>query len=204
MSQSQNFDVDTCLFTGDIMLFSGESLFSHSIRKVTNSRWSHCGMVVRDHKRHHKAQIWDVSKKHFGGEVGLYDLRTRLSAYKGAIAYRSLLRDGVMGGLGIAELTTFNKIYQSLVGRPYETKKLELLKAAFDPTIFNLELAVNDPDLTSIFCGELVAETYKQLGLLPDTLPSNEYVPADFSQSRLRDLEKGYHLADEIIVKEPT
>lgn len=195
--------IDDRLHSGDIMLFSGESLFSHSIRTITKSRWSHCGMVVKGFANAQSLQIWDVSKKHFGGEVGLYDLHDRISAYQGAIAYRSLLRDDTIGGFGKTEQKAFHNVYNRLVGRPYEMSKIELLKAAFDPIMFRHDLALNDPDLTSIFCGELLAETYKAVGLLSDELPSNEYVPADFAQSRALALQKGYHLADEIIIKDP-
>ena len=148
------------------------------------------------------AQIWDVSKKHFGGEVALYDLQERIAAYTGAIAYRPLMRADQKRGLDKGDVKQFDAVYQALIGRPYETSKLELFKAAFDPKILSYELAMNAPDLSSIFCGELIAETYQQLGLLDRALSANEYVPADFGDQHLTNLEKGYYLADEIIIKE--
>ena len=56
-------DVNATLHSGDIILFSGETLFSHTIRNVTNSRWSHCGMAIFDKRFGANVQIWDVSKK---------------------------------------------------------------------------------------------------------------------------------------------
>lgn len=202
MTNPDILDVNASLYNGDILLFSGTSLFSYSIRAFTQSRWSHCGIVVYRPEFGPNAQIWDVSKKHFGGEVALYDLQERIAAYTGAIAYRPLMRADKKRGLDKGDVKQFDAVYQALIGRPYETSKLELFKAAFDPKILSYELAMNAPDLSSIFCGELIAETYQQLGLLDRALSANEYVPADFGDQHLTNLEKGYYLADEIIIKE--
>jgi hypothetical protein len=46
---------------------------------------------------------------------------------------------------------------------------------------------MDEEDLSSLFCSELVAESYQVMGLLPagkKDKPSNEYVPADFSKER--------------------
>lgn len=200
---SQILDVNATLYDGDIVLFSGRSLFSHSIRTFTNSPWSHCGMVVYDERLGKNAHIWDVSKKTFGGEVALYDLQQRLAVYDGKIAYRPLMRENQQRGLSQEDRDKWQSVQADLAGRRYETSKLELFKAAFDPKIFSYELALNAPDLSSIFCSELVAETYQRLGLLRATIPANEYVPADFGDAHLSLLENGYYLAEEIIIKEP-
>jgi hypothetical protein len=42
-------------------------------------------------------------------------------------------------------------------------------------------LGINKEDLSSLFCSELVAEAYQKMGLLTEQLPSNEYIPKDFS-----------------------
>lgn len=201
LHRSAILDVSDALHNGDIILFSGETLFSHTIRTATNSRWSHCGMVVNDGDKS-GAQIWDVSKKTFGGVVALYDLQKRIADYHGAIAYRPLQKNGKQRGFATSERKAFDAIYQSLLGRPYETSKIELLNAAIDIKILDYELARNEPDLSSVFCGELIAETYQRLGLLGRHVPANEYVPADFGAGRLDKLENGYSLGDEILIKE--
>lgn len=63
-------------------------------------------------------------------------------------------------------------------GRPYEDNKIELIKSAYDGW-----LGENEEDLSSLFCSELVAEAYQRMGLLPDTVASNEFTPRDFSSS---------------------
>ena len=40
-------DIRENLKTGDIVLFSGKGGISHGIKLVTNSKWSHVGMVLR-------------------------------------------------------------------------------------------------------------------------------------------------------------
>ena len=64
--------------------------------------------------------------------------------------------------------------------RPYEKDQLELIKAAYDGPWGN-----NQPDLSSIFCSELVAEAYQRLGLLSRKIPANEFTPADWANPEL-------------------
>lgn len=200
---SELLDVNATLHSGDIILFAGQTTFSALIRAVSDGRWSHCGMVFCD-KDHNKtgAHIWDVSKKTFGGVVDLYDLQRRIADYDGAIAYRPLLQDGGKRGFDHATSDAFSSIYDDLAGRPYETSKLELISAAIDIEFANYELARNEPDLSSIFCAELLAETFQRLSLLGREKPANEYVPADFGAAHLERLANGYYLGKEISIKE--
>ncbi len=88
-----------------------------------------------------------------------------------------------------------NDFRHEVSGRHYEESKIELLRSAYDG-IFG----ENKEDLSSLFCSELVAEAYQRMGLLTETLPSNEYTPKDFSSERLINLELGYSLEQEIAV----
>jgi hypothetical protein len=54
--------------------------------------------------------------------------------------------------------------------------------------------------LSSLFCSELVAEVYQKMGLLTEKLPSNEYIPKDFSTEKSLSLELGYSLQKEIAI----
>jgi len=67
----------------------------------------------------------------------------------------------------------------------------------------------NQKDLTSLFCSELLAETYIRMGLLPEDPkhPSNEYTPKDFSSdapATALPLQKGAKLSKEIILTIPS
>jgi hypothetical protein len=86
-----------------------------------------------------------------------------------------------------------NTFRHEVSGRKYETNKIELLKAAYEG-IFG----ENKEDLSSLFCSELVAEAYQKMGLLTEELPSNEYIPKDFSEEKSLRLELDYTLQKEI------
>jgi hypothetical protein len=86
---------------------------------------------------------------------------------------------------------------KELSRRPYERSELELLKAAYEGPLGQSK----GEDLSSLFCSELVAEGYQAMELLPEWpkgLPSNEYIPLDFSERRALKLLKGYALGPEI------
>jgi hypothetical protein len=185
--------------TGDIVLFSGKGGISHGIKLVTNSKWSHVGMVLRlpDSKA---VFLWESTtlsnlKDAIDGKtkkgVQLVLLSERLRSYGGEVNVRHLENYQVT-----------RKEYMKLMGlreqarnRPYEKDRLELIKAAYDGP-----LGHNEEDLSSLFCSELVAEAYQRLGLLrepPNGLPSNEYTPKDFSDRKGLVLEKGASLGKE-------
>lgn len=84
-----------------------------------------------------------------------------------------------------------------LKGKHYESSKIELLKLAYDGPFGH-----NNEDLSSIFCSELVAEAYQRLSLVTEEKPSNEYTPADFSEKKLKELQGGFSLSEEITLKD--
>ncbi len=168
--------------TGDLILFSGKSRTSAGIKWFTDSRWSHVGMVVR-------LEDWDIvllwesttltdlrdvitGKARRG--VQLVCLSDRIAGYDGEVSIRHLQveRTPSMQSALVA-------LRDDLKGRPYEADKVELLKASYDGP-----LGENREDLSSLFCSELIAETYQRMGLLPsgpEDKASNEYTPREFS-----------------------
>jgi hypothetical protein len=52
----------------------------------------------------------------------------------------------------------------------------------------------------NVYCAELVAETYKQMGLLSLDVPSNRFLPKDFSSRAELTLLKGAKLSEEIFL----
>ena len=78
-------------------------------------------------------------------------------------------------------LEALSALRLKLRDRPYETKKLELMRAALDGPFDRLG---SSEDLSSLFCSELVAEAYQAMGILPEHgggKPSDEYTPGDFA-----------------------
>ena len=188
--------------TGDIVLFSGKGNISHGIKLVTNSKWSHVAMAVRlpewdtvmlweSTTLSSLADVIDGTKK---SGVQLVLMSDRLKIYNGEATVRHLQGVDVDQNLKLKKkLMDFRK---SVRNRPYEKSKIELIKAAYDGPF-----GYNEEDLSSLFCSELVAEAYQQMGLLPDApkgLSSNEYTPKDFSDKGRLALRKGVSLSKEI------
>ena len=95
---------------------------------------------------------------------------------------------------------------KEMIDRPYEKKKLELIRSALDfHEDFLTFLKNEDEDLSSVFCSELVAAAYQRMGLLPfdqDCKTSNEYTPDDFTSSRDDQLNLQYgELEEEVYVE---
>lgn len=189
----------TQLKTGDIVLFSGKSGISAGIKWMTLSRWSHVGMILRL-PEYDFVTIWesttlsnlvDLDTKTPTKGVQLVPLSDRVDKYQGEIAVRQL-RELELTKTDIDNLMALRR---DITGRPYEEDKIELIKAAYDGPFGR-----NAEDLSSLFCSELVAEAYQALGLLDESTPANEYVPADFSEKEGLTLLKG-KLGKEIFIQ---
>jgi len=175
--------------TGDIVLFSGKGFFSEQIRKRSGSKWSHVGIAMSlpeyDMKLIFESTIMsNVADIESGLEtrgVQVGPLRERIRRYNGEVAIRHLEVERTYG-MRMALKNFRNEV----VGLPYEKDTIELLKAMYDGWG-----GMNTEDLTSIFCSELTAEGYQRMELLSEELPSNEYIPADFSTDRQLKLLKG-------------
>lgn len=194
MSQLKNVKIDRTLGidrtlkilsqldTGDIVLLSGGGFFSSLVKYFTSSKWSHVGVVLR-HKNYPQPLIWqsvshemeDVRGYQQSGVI-LTDLINTISKYySNDIGIRKLSHP-----LSEKDLQIFNKTFEELDGRPYESGLsgyIELYKSAQDSWT-----APNDEALDRIFCSELVAELYMRLGFIEKTIaaPSSEYTPQDF------------------------
>lgn len=177
-------NIRSSLKTGDLVLFSGKSFSSESIKWVTLSKWSHVTMVMVM-PEYDFVCLWEATTDanlrdldapcaHQG--VQLVPLSERMRQYDGAIALRRL-EDVQLVQSDIDRLMVLRK---KLARRPYEKSTLELMAAAYDGPFGN-----QHQNLSSLFCSELIAAAYQALELLPkgrSSKPSNEYVPADFSE----------------------
>ena len=200
-----HMDICSQCNTGDIVLFScKDNFFSIAIQLMTHSKWSHVGMVLRDHKKN-TTYLWesttlsnlkDATDNTFKKGVQLVSLNERIKNYNGEIVIRPL--KGIQIDNNAKKLQRLIQLQQELKNRPYEKHKLELLHAVidrFDGVNRNIE------DLSSVFCSELVAEAYQRIGLLDESKPSNEYIPKDFSEKGSLKLLNGSYLEPEKVIK---
>jgi hypothetical protein len=192
----QYAEVRSDLVTGDLVLFSGASVFSGLIRWAIGGKWSHVGVVVRTPAFPGRVMLWeatvladlaDVESGRSVSGVQLVPLSERLASYAGEFKLRALVPAATP-----AMQDALAEKRRELAGCPYEQSKLELLRAAWDGRFG----ATKCEHLHSLFCSELVAEAYQAMGLLaepPAGPPSNEYTPRDFARRRVR-LLGGYEL----------
>ncbi len=168
------------LKTGDILLFSGNGLFSRIIQLGTLSPWSHVGMVlniaewdmVLCWESTSLGSLEDVNSGRATQGVQLVPLRERIATYDGRVSTRRLLEP-----LDEKQCATLREFRKSMRGLPYETHHVELAMAALDFT--NIEFG---EDLSSLFCSELIAEAMRRVGVLGLDKLSNEYTPSDFAK----------------------
>lgn len=199
-------DLRTQLKTGDILLFSGKSEISEGIKFFTLSKWSHVGMVYKfESELDPKGSIFcwesttlsnvaDADTGKLTQGVQRVELSERLERCF-ASGYEISVRP-ISKALSTEMVTELNKFRHEVSGRPYEKRKLDLIRSAWDGP-----LGKNKEDLSSLFCSELVAEAYQRMKLLTEDKPSDEYTPKDFSTERKLQLQLGYSLGNEIAIE---
>lgn len=186
--------------TGDIWLFRGRSLADRAIRTVTNSPVNHVGMVVA---------IDDLPPLLWHAELGrsLPDVWTG-ERQRGVQLHR--LREAV---------TTWNERYRQrawvrqLEGpleREHEDRLIRVIDR-YDGRPFPTTLGLARQWLTgrlrrsssreAIYCAELVATTYQQMGLLPKRRPASWYDPGRFWSGDRIELVPPFALAGEVAVR---
>lgn len=189
--------------TGDLWLFRGTSAADHAIRVLTNAPVNHVGMaVVLDdlpplmwHAELGKGlrDVWTNS--HHRG-VQLHDLREAVEQWTGRYGQRAWMRqldatltremeDAVLTTIARLDGTPFPSTAK-LVGRWAQGRVRRAAEA----------------ELT--YCAEVVAATYKAMGLLDSSRPTNYYDPGKFWSGDDLDLRLGARLGEEIqVVTDP-
>ena len=190
--------------TGDLILFSGKGILSAGVKLGSLCKWSHIGMVVKvqnpDIALIYQATPSTIVKDFFlkkeNPGVQINVLSHVVDKYDGDIAYRKLHVDRSQEMFD--SLSAFRK---EIKGRPFEESTWEIIKACYDGPLGSNE----EEDLSSLFCSELVAETYQRMGLLQcNTIGgklSNEFTPRDFSEKEELPLLLGASLGPEITLK---
>jgi hypothetical protein len=186
--------------TGDIWLFRGRSPADLAIRTVTNSPVNHVGMVVA---------IDDLPPLLWHAELGrsLPDVWTG-KRQRGVQLHH--LREAV---------TTWNERYnqrawvrqlEGTIERCHEDRLMEMI-GRFDGRGFPTTIGLvgrsvkgrlrRSSSLETIYCAELVAATYQEMGLLPGRRPASWYDPGRFWSGDHLELVAPFALTDEIAVR---
>lgn len=171
------------LRTGDVFLFHGNSAISKAVERQTRSRFSHAAMVIRP-SLSKPPMLWQTGPSalipdkvthspHGGAQLG--DLRTLLrfmaQPQYGDTPYWRRLK--------ITRTPEFERMAMSIVadidGRPFP--KMSQMARQYAAG----QHRRSESDRT-LFCAELVAETFMRLGVLLLSPPPNAYSPKHFSE----------------------
>ena len=187
--------------TGDIWLFRGRSLADVTIRTVTNAPVNHVGMVVA---------IDDLPPLLWHAELGrsLPDVWTG-QRQRGVQLH--LLRDAVRTWKERYGQRAWVRHLDGKIERHHEDRLMETIDR-FDGKPFPSSLGLarrwiagrlrrrQMSSFEAIYCAELVATTYQNMGLLPKGKPASWYDPGRFWSGDRIDLVEPFSLSHEVAV----
>ena len=178
------------LDTGDLMLFAATFEESKLIELVTGYPFSHCGMVTRlpgDDNVYLLESVGDsrrfpdpIDHKMDKKGVRVVNLMQLLPYYlpftNNEFTYRKLAADRTEDWQA-----KFLEFVEQVDGTPFpndESMIVNYVLGHYRNVKASTNIGTND---TVMYCAQLVAATYLQLGMLPSEVPDNYYAPGDFS-----------------------
>jgi hypothetical protein len=185
--------------TGDIWLFRGRSLADRAIQTVTNSPVNHVGMVValddlppllwHAELGHSLPDVW-TGRRQRGVQLHLLD--QAVATWTERYGQRAWMR-ALEGRLERPHEDRLMKVIDRFDGRAFPTT------AGLARQWLTGRIRRSSP-LETIYCAELVATTYQNMGLLPRRRPASWYDPGRFWSGDRIELVPPFALAREIAV----
>ena len=185
--------------TGDIWLFRGRSFADRAIQTFTNSPVNHVGMVValddlppllwHAELGHSLPDVWS-GKRQRGVQLHVLDKAVR--QWRERYGQRAWTRQ-LEGTLTREHEDKLIRVIDRMDGRPFPTTP----GMARQWLVGRLR---RDTPLETIYCAELVAYTYQQMGLLPARRPASWYDPGRFWSGDRIALVEPFALAAEVAV----
>jgi hypothetical protein len=185
--------------TGDIWLFRGRKLADRAIQAVTNSPVNHVGMVValddlppllwHAELGRSLPDVWTGERQR---GVQLHLLRDAVATWGERYGQRAWVRQ-LEGELQRSHEDRLMQVIERFDGRPFPTT----------PGLARQWLTGRvrrSSSLETIYCAELVATTYQQMGLLPGRRPASWYDPGRFWSGDRIELVPPFALGAEIAV----
>ena len=185
--------------TGDIWLFRGHSLADRAIQAVTNSPVNHVGMVValddlppllwHAELGRSLPDVWS-GKRQRG--VQLHRLEPAVRNWHDRYGQRAWTRP-LEGTIEREHEDRLMRVIERFDGRPFPTT----LGLARQWAVGRVR---RSSSLETIYCAELVATTYQEMGLLPARRPAGWYDPGRFWSGDRIELVPPFALGPEIAV----
>jgi hypothetical protein len=200
----QYAEIRDTLMTGDIVLFHGLGWENDIIEVVELSQWTHVAMVVRVPEIDYPL-IWEstplqfiedkaIHKRKAGARLVSLDERMAVAAEKRLCGRFAVRRLEVVRTKEMIEILN-NFISGKVHHLPYPGYWKMVVEFIRGRLLKEEKVMTNN-----VYCAELVAETYKQMGLLSLDVPSNRFLPKDFSSRAELTLLKGAKLSEEIFL----
>ncbi len=185
--------------TGDIWLFRGRSVADRAIQAFTNSPVNHVGMVValddlppllwHAELGRSLPDVWTGQRQR---GVQLHLLEQAVATWRERYGQRAWVRT-LEGTIEREHEDRLMRVIDRFDGRPFPTT-LGLARQWLTGRYRR------SSTLETIYCAELVATTYQQMGLLPRRRPASWYDPGRFWSGDRIDLEPPFALAAEVAV----
>jgi hypothetical protein len=164
--------------TGDILLFSGSSIYSNAIKLFTMSDWTHVAVIIRRYDGIYVLQSVLRTRKYYkdyltneerNSGVMLNTLEDVIEEDKGKIYYRQL----IISGYTINDQAV-NEFLKKVKGKFYETNPIVLVSSVDRKNV------AKDED--TLFCSELVFAFYLKIGIIENDWENpNNIIPSDYA-----------------------
>ena len=194
--------------TGDVWLFRGHTLADRAIQVATNSPVNHVGMAVAIedlpplmwHAELGRSlpDVWTGARRR---GVQLHDLREAVMIWAGRYGQRAWLRQldpVVTDEMEDALLRTIAR----LAGTPFPST-VRLASRWLASRVPTRGDRGGVADLETAYCAQVLAVTYKDMGLLPSGRRPDWYDPGSFWSGDHLGLSAGFRLGGEIAVHIP-
>jgi hypothetical protein len=189
--------------TGDVWLFRGRSFADVAIRTLTNSPVNHVGMVValddlppllwHAELGRSLPDVWTGERQR---GVQLHLLRDAVTTWDERYGQRAWMRQLRGGEIGRAHEDRLIEVIDRFDGRPFPTMP-RLARSWATAKVRRRKVS----SLEAVYCAELVATTYQEMGLLPAERPASWYDPGRFWSGDRIELVPPFELGGEIPVE---
>lgn len=166
--------------SGDILLCSGNAVFSNMIKQATHSPWSHVGFILRLDVIDRIMVLESVES--IG--VRTVSLRSYVNDYNGTEkAYPGTLMIARHKDLKQENIKNLSKHAIDLLGHPYNMQEVIRIAARVSMDTVGLNPA-NKDELTQreFICSEYAYECFRSVGVKIDFDPMGFIAPADFAR----------------------
>ncbi len=163
------------LQSGDVFLFRGKTLVSRIIDFMTDSIYSHAGMVVRMPDAHGKDTLYLWQSFEPEGGVVLDHLEDFLSKYKTSEHGSSFVVRQLAVNRSPEMVQALSKFIAEVKGRPFPS----VLTWFIHWVGGNMGIPSG---LKNFFCSQLIAQTYIRMGVFSKRPPATAYTPGRFAE----------------------